>query len=289
MNCSNTTKEVESSIQLLNILATIPLFVLGIACNGLALWVFCSNLKNWNVTIIYMVNLIISDVTVLLTFPFRLYAYLYTSDLGKSLCKALINLYVVNMYMSIFTITAIAIDRYLAIVFPIKAKQWRSPVKAIVICCTLWSIHISLAVILVLTQKDSMTPVCFQKANHEPRLLHIMFVIAGFIFPLAVVSFCTGRVIMTLYGKEVPDVNEQKSIRKAIKIIISNFVVFIICFLPVHVGYTIRFVAETVKASCYIQDKVQVFIHVAVLVANSNCVLDSVCYYFAASEFWKAS
>ncbi|OCT81069.1 G-protein coupled receptor 35 [Xenopus laevis] len=288
MNCSSSTNVTESYLQLLNVTVTIPLLFFGIMCNGLALWVFCCKMKKWKVTVIYMVSLIMSDILILLTFPFQLYTYFSVSRLEHNLCNALVSLYSMNMYTSIFTITIISVDRYLAIRFPVKSKRWRSPGKATAMCCMLWLFQISLTVVLTL-KIDYIFPVCFQYVGSTLNPLFLLFTVVGFIVPLIIISFCTVQVIRTLYWKETKDVNEQRSVRKAINIVLSNLVVFVICFLPVNLGFTIRFAAETLEATCYTIEQIQHFNSVALLVANSNCVLDSLCYYFVAGEFWKAS
>ncbi|OCT78836.1 G-protein coupled receptor 35 [Xenopus laevis] len=288
MNYSNSTNVPKSSLKLFKITVIILLLFFGIVCNGLALWVFCCKMKKWKVTVIYMVNLIISDILILMTFPFQLYDYFSTSKLENNLCKASISFYVMNTYMSIFTITIISADRYLAIRFPVRSKRWRSPGKAVGICCIVWLFQISLSIMLTL-RLDYIIPVCFQKVSNTPNPMFLLFAVVGFTVPLIIISFCTVQVIRTLYSKEKRDVNEQRSVRKSINIILSNMVVFVICFLPIHMGYTIRFVAETVKVTDQTLEQIKRFIDVAISMAHSNCVLDSLCYYFVAGEFWKAS
>ncbi|XP_063775614.1 G-protein coupled receptor 35 [Pseudophryne corroboree] len=288
MNCYNRTQVLEPPYQLFSLIIYIPLITLGITCNVLAIWVFCFKLKKWTETTVFMMNLVISDIMVIFTFPFRLYAYLHLWDLGSGLCKTLQSCYFANMYMSIFTITAIAFDRYLAIRHPLKYKCWASLVKASVICCVLWISVITVSVLRVLQSNDLILSTCFQKVSTYPFNLAPIFVLVGFSFPLIIISFCSVKIIMTLCDKEKLDPYQQHSTSKAVRIVISNLVVFVVCFMPIHVGYTIRFVAESFKASCYTLTIVNSFIHVATAIANCNCVLDSLCYYFAASEFREA-
>ncbi|XP_075056637.1 G-protein coupled receptor 35-like [Mixophyes fleayi] len=278
----------QPSLQTFSLISYIPLFFFGFTCNVLAIWVFCFKLKKWTETTVFMMNLVIADILVILTFPFRLYSHLHIWDLGSGLCKSLMSSYFVNTYMSIFTITAIAFDRYLAIRHPLKHKGWMSLVKASAMCCILWIIFIIASILRILQSTDHTLYVCFQKDSKEPFNMTLIFVVGGFFLPLILISFCTGKIVMTLCDKEILDTREQYSTKKAVNIVISNFVIFVVCFLPIHVGYTIRFVAESFNASCYTLEQVDFFVHVATIIANSNCVLDSLCYYFAASEFRKA-
>ncbi|XP_073529117.1 G-protein coupled receptor 35-like [Phyllobates terribilis] len=282
--CSFTNQS--SAFQTFSLITYIPLFIFGIMCNVLALWIFCSKIQKWTETTIFMVNLIVADILVVLTIPFRLYATLNKWHLRSELCKTVLCFYFVNMYMSIFTITAISFDRYLAVRHPMKYKSWMSPMKASVICCIFWIILSTLTTIRVLASSDYIITTCFQKENTHPFNFSPVFVIVGFVLPLLVITFCSGKVLMTLRVKTQLDTYRQSSVKKAVKIVIANLVCFVICFLPIHVGYTIRFVADSLKTSCYILEKVNEFNHYTNFIASLNCVLDSICYYFAASEVW---
>ncbi|XP_066445502.1 G-protein coupled receptor 35-like [Eleutherodactylus coqui] len=284
-NCSFTT-HVPSGLtfKTFSLISYIPLFIFGIICNVLALWIFCCKKKEWTVTTLFMRNLMIADILVVLTFPFRLYVFLHKWNLGTELCKALMSLYFVNMYMSIFTITAIAFDRYLAIRHPLKYKSWISLRKASITCCIFWIICITICILRNLEDIEYEFTTCFQDST-RPFFLSPVFVIVGFLLPLLTISFCSGKVIMTLRVRTRMDTYKQCSVEKAVKLVIANLVSFIICFLPIHIGYTIRFVAESLRISCNILENINEFIHVENLIANLNCVLDSVIYYFAASEF----
>ncbi|KAG9465856.1 hypothetical protein GDO78_017631, partial [Eleutherodactylus coqui] len=257
------------------------LFIFGIICNVLALWIFCCKKEKWTVSTLFMMNLMIVNILVVFTFPFRLYVFLHKWELGTELCKALMSLYFVNMYMSIFTITAIAFDRYLAVRHPLKYKSWMSLRKASVTCCIFWIICITICILRNLKDIDYKLATCFQKDNTRPFDMSPVFVVVGFLLPLLIISFCSGKVIMTLRVRT----RKWCFVKKAVKLVIAILASFIICFLPIHIGYTIGFVAESLRISCNILENINEFIHVANFIANLNCVLDSVIYYFAASEF----
>ncbi|XP_030072286.1 G-protein coupled receptor 35 isoform X2 [Microcaecilia unicolor] len=289
MNCTNSSIKLDETHQIFQLIVYIPLFLFGIICNSLAFWVFCCKLKTWTETRVYMTNLIISDCCLLFTFPFRIYSYKRKWDLGNKLCSALLSIYFGNMYMSIFTITLIAIDRYIAIKHPLKTKNWRSPLKAAAICGFLWILLISFFIYTALKYKNFQHTFCFQKSSTDPFHLVLTFIAVGFLVPLIIQSFCSIQIIRCLKNKEIMDLHEKRVIKKVIWIVSANLAVFIICFLPVHVAYLVRYVIETIGAGCFVRLNVHKFVHVATYLANANCFLDAVCYYFVAKEFWEAS
>ncbi|XP_069060950.1 G-protein coupled receptor 35-like [Pleurodeles waltl] len=291
MNCTNLT--MEPSVKVFQLIIFIPTLSFGLVFNGLALWVFCFRLKKWTETRVYMINLIISDFSLLFTFPFRLYSYNETWSLGKRMCDTVMFIYFLNVYMSILIITMIAVDRYIAIQHPLKAKVLRSPVKAAIICTLLWIIIISFRTYL-LVQDAQWIPAhdnlrCFQKNPDRPMKRILFFSVFGFFLPFLILTFCSIQVIRILKRKITKSQDCGRSVRKAIQIVVANLFVFVFCFLPDHVGKLIRFGLESSLTSCTIIQRTHTYIHITTCLSHLNCCLDAICYYFVAKEFWEAS
>lgn len=87
----------------------------GMVLNIVALYVFCFRTKQKTTSIIYTINLAVTDLLVNLSLPTRI--LLYYSGGACVTCSYLhIFSYFVNMYCSILFLTCICVDRYLAIV-----------------------------------------------------------------------------------------------------------------------------------------------------------------------------
>lgn len=83
--------------------------------NTVALYVFCFRTKPKSTSIIYTINLAVTDLLVNLSLPTRI--LLYYSGGACLTCSYLHTFsYFVNMYCSILFLTCICVDRYLAIV-----------------------------------------------------------------------------------------------------------------------------------------------------------------------------
>lgn len=83
--------------------------------NTVALYVFCFRTKQKTTSVIYTINLAVTDLLVNLSLPTRI--LLYYSGGACLTCSYLhIFSYFVNMYCSILFLTCICVDRYLAIV-----------------------------------------------------------------------------------------------------------------------------------------------------------------------------
>ncbi|NXR13923.1 GPR35 protein, partial [Semnornis frantzii] len=260
----------------------IPVLFLGIPLNLIAFWVFCCKIKRWTETRVYMINLTIADSFLLFAMPFMMYFIKYNHPRDK-LCLIIHSIYFINIPMSIFIITLIAIDRYIAIKFPLKAKILRSPLKSASICGFLW---------ILMTINSHLQPqiyerseeLCFGKLSIQPNYSAIVSSGLGFFIPLGIVIFCSVQVIKCLKKKIDNDSHERKLVQKAIRIVSVNLCVFIICFSPLYITMVLRFVV-VVAGACSLLSAVNLSMYVSSCFANCNCCLDAFCYYFAAKEF----
>ncbi|NXF03475.1 GPR35 protein, partial [Smithornis capensis] len=273
---------LQDSIVLLQLIVSIPVLTLGISLNTIALWVFCCRLKRWTETKVYMINLIVADSFLLFTLPFLLYFNKYKHPTDQ-LCFAIYNIYFTNMPMSIFTITLIAIDRYIAIKFPLKAKILRSPLKSASICGFLW-IMVIIYSYFYSKHFHKMEGFCFHRQSVEPNYSSLFFVIFVYFIPLGIVIFCSVQVIRCLKKKMTTSSHETKLIQKALHIVSVNLCVFIVCFSPFYIALLLRFAVDVAKASSLVPGAIA-YIKISASLANCNCCLDAFCYYFAAKEF----
>ncbi|KAJ6669253.1 hypothetical protein lerEdw1_008062 [Lerista edwardsae] len=289
-NCSSNNHSAGNAIDLTQTIVYIPVFTIGIILNALALKVFCCRLCKWTETRVYMTNLAIADCLFLFTLPLKVFFKIQNiTDIAWTPCLILESAYFINRYMSIFLITITAVDRYLAIRYPFKARTMRSPLKSAVGCGFLWALMIGVVCVAKQYEKRDKPVTCFKKVSREPSFHVLASVIWGFVIPLTILCFCSIQVKRTLMKKKCTNPHEEKQIQKAINIIVANMAVFIICFLPIHVAQIVRFIADLVKASCSAIESTDIFLNIAGMIANTNCCLDAVCYYFVNKEFQEAS
>lgn len=285
-NNSNSCSTDRGTLSQAATIASICLIlVLGLLLNSLALWVFCCRMRRWTETRIYMVNLVVADCLLLLSLP----GVLHTLGQGVGaqegpLCRVLQSFYYVNTYMSMWLLTAIATDRYAALHFPLRARAWRGPRQAALTCAALWLLVIG-AVALPVAWLRPGESFCFGRGHTRgPKAL--IFSLLLFFLPLLILSFCSCQVLRRLH-REWTRAQPQATtpILKALCVVMANLATFVLCFLPLHVALLAKLVAQWMNAACPTIQRVATFVQVASRIANANCCLDAVCYYFVATEF----
>nr|XP_046264734.1 G-protein coupled receptor 55 [Scatophagus argus] len=283
-NCS--FEKVDHLMQYLELVIYIPIFVFGLMFTVAALFVFCIFLRKWTESTIYMTNLALMDLLLLFLLPFKMQATNNRwSAYRQPLCSVLESLYFVGIYGSIYTIMCIAVDRWMAICHPFKAKQIRSPTAALGICVGIWGLV--LAVIFPTTysfreadHKDFHCFHRFSKKGWKPVVI-ICVQVFGFLVPALVVVYCSVRTIWTLHKSGQ---HSQQS-RACVKIIVSSLSAFLVPFTPSHLGILLQFlVHQSVIQDCSAQVSISLFIQITMCLSNITCCLDGLCYYFIAHE-----
>ncbi|NWI91582.1 GPR35 protein, partial [Pitta sordida] len=288
MNLSTCNITVYENFSLVQLCVYIPVLGFGILLNVLALWVFCCKLGKWTETRVYMVNLAVSDCLLLFTLPFKTLSQFQQLKVD-GWCLVLEGGYYINRFMSIGIITIVAADRYLAIKYPLKAKALRSPLKAAFVSGVLWIVIICEMSLIKNLEDRGQDDLCFEKSSMQPSVVKLCVIIVGFFIPLVILSYCSIQVIAELMRKKNETCHKEKLIRKAVYIVSANLAVFIICFLPLHLGHLLRFIMDSVSSNCSAIQSVNNFVHFASVLANTNCCLDAICYYFVNKEFKEAS
>ncbi|XP_061862034.1 G-protein coupled receptor 35-like [Colius striatus] len=278
-NCTENNT-LQNGIVTFQLIVYIPVLFLGIPLNMIAFWIFCCKLKSWSETRVYLINLVVADSFLLVVLPFLIYFTIYDHPMD-SLCFTIQNIYFTNMPMSTLTIMLIAIDRYIAIKFPLKAKVLRSPLKSASVCGFLW---VTLLTSSFLRPKFNDKRLCLQKKSLQPNYSVLLSFVFGYFIPLGVVIFCSVQVIRCLKKKMATSPHETKLIQKAIHIVSVNLCVFVVCFSPLYITLLFRLAVE-VAGACSLISKVGATVQISACLANSNCCLDAFCYYFAAKEF----
>ena len=107
-------------------------------------------------TYIYIFNLALADFLVLATLPFQGTDVLLDSwPFGASLCKIVVGIDYYNMFTSVFTLTVMSVDRYIAVCHPVRSLAVRTTSKAKVVNVGVWALASAFGVpVMVMAQLE---------------------------------------------------------------------------------------------------------------------------------------
>ncbi|XP_040204940.1 G-protein coupled receptor 55-like [Rana temporaria] len=288
MNVSCPNENITSILRPIQLMTYIPTFIIGFILNSFALWIFCCSMKKYTEASIYLMNLAILDLFLVLSLPSKIHFSQDKINVNSHLCGFIQSLYFTNMYGSIYTITFISLDRYIAIIHPFYARVLRSPKKTIIICVTIWVVVWSVSLFTFFYKVKSENVKCFHNLSENiwsPNII-IPLEMFGFVIPMTIMLYCSIQIIRTLLVPVSSSVESEESKAVIVRIIICNLVVFVICFSFTHIGIFLQFLAKRqIISDCTVKKHISIFLQVALCISNINCCLDALCYYFSVKDF----
>lgn len=271
-------------------------FLIGLLFNLVAMHIFICTLKMRNETTTYMINLIVSDSLFVLSLPFRIFYFIKRDWLfGSVLCKISVSLFYTNMYGSILFLTCISIDRFLAIVHPLRSQRIRTKRNAKLACCAVWVMVLSGSVptgfLLDTTSPknaNSSSNYCFEnysRSQWRAELSKVVIFIetVGFVIPLLLNVFCSIMVLRTLKNPQTLSRGGSLNKSKILRMIIVHLLIFCFCFIPYNVNLIFySLVRSNILKGCYAEYVVRTIYPIALCIAVTNCCFDPVIYYFTS-------
>lgn len=181
------------------------IFALGVLGNSLVITVLARSKpgKRRSTTNIFILNLSIADLAYLLfCIPFQSTVYvLPTWVLGAFICKFIHYFFTVSMLVSIFTLSAMSVDRYVAIVHSRRSSTLRVSRNALMGVGLIWALSFAMASPVAHHQRlfhseKSNQTFCWE---HWPNPRHkkvyvVCTFIFGYLLPLLLISFCYAKV-----------------------------------------------------------------------------------------------
>ncbi|XP_017164604.1 mu-type opioid receptor isoform X1 [Poecilia reticulata] len=196
-------------------------------------------------TNIYIFSLALADALVTSTLPFQSVNYLMgTWPFGDILCKMVMSIDYYNMFISIFTLTTMSIDRYIAVCHPVKALDFRTPrnAKIVNVCNWILSSAIGLPVTFLASTVTNANIVDCKLDFPSPAwywetLMKICVFIFAFIMPILIITVCYGLMILRLKSVRMLSGSQEKdrNLRRITRMVLVVVAVFIICWTPIHV------------------------------------------------------
>ncbi|XP_006001469.1 galanin receptor type 1 [Latimeria chalumnae] len=271
------------------------IFTMGVLGNSLVITVLARNKpgKPRSTTNLFILNLSIADLAYLLfCIPFQSTVYMLdTWVLGAFICKFIHYFFTLSMLVSIFTLSAMAVDRYIAIVHSRRSSSIRVARNALIGVIAIWIVAIAMASPVAYNQKivrrgynnDTFCWSHWPQPRHRKIYVLCTFLF-GYLLPLLLISFCYAKVLNHLHKKlKNMSKKSEASKKKTAQTVLVVIVVFCISWLPHHIVHLwAEFGYFPLTQTSFI------FRVAAHCLAYSNSSVNPIIYAFLSENFRKA-
>ncbi|KAM9352345.1 P2Y purinoceptor 4-like [Symphorus nematophorus] len=234
----------------------LAVLILGLPLNLLSLWVFFQRLRRWTRSTVFLFNLTLADTSWLLALPFLIHYHLDQLywRLGPTLCGGVRMFYHNYFYLSIFFVSCISVDRYLAIVHPLRSLVLLGRRQTCVLCVLVWVAALLLSIPVATMSTVQTCP----GSNRTVCILYILLSetgeslpysmacsIVGFLLPLLFICYCglySVRELRQRSGRPDPH-HKQRRLRRVLSAVLVLFALF---YLPYHLSRNAAIVLRAV-------------------------------------------
>ncbi|XP_055627554.1 neuropeptide Y receptor type 1 [Toxorhynchites rutilus septentrionalis] len=252
--------------------------ILAVIGNLLVIWIVLTTKYMQNVTNMFIANLALADVTIgMFAIPFQFQAaVLQRWNLPEFMCPFCPFVQLLSVNVSVFTLTAIAVDRHKAIINPLRARKSKNVPKFVLSAIWVTSFALAAPTIFALrvvpvsivslgstneTYTNMTKPFC-QVVNFEESemlLYRYILTLVQYFIPLCVISFVYIQMAFRLWGSRMPgnaqDVRDNTVLRnkkRVIKMLIIVVALFAICWFPLQLYNVLHVTWPSVNEYRYI-------------------------------------
>ncbi|XP_048355380.1 free fatty acid receptor 2-like [Sphaerodactylus townsendi] len=227
-------------------------FLIGFPSNLLALYTFVVKVLKKPAPIdILLLNLTLSDIMLLVFLPLKMREAALNNEwpFHRALCTVTSCTFHSSLSVSTIFLTAISVDRYLGVAFPIKYRLKRKLAYAVAASIFIWVFVVSHCgtVFVVRSLRNDSIPssqlpsnhvVCFKAFNERQKKIIYPFrleiCIVLFCIPFIITCFCYVNVIRILAS--LPNVKPRKK-QRAVGLATFTLLNYAVCFGPFNISH----------------------------------------------------
>ncbi|XP_066292065.1 urotensin-2 receptor-like [Branchiostoma lanceolatum] len=238
--------------------------LMGVVGNALCFYVLCLKSSPRSTITVYILSLATADTVYILASPFYASTYFtnlwYFGDVG---CRVISAVDVLTLNASTFTLTVMCLERYLAVVDPIKSLKCRSVSLSRVLSGVIWVLAMGLSLPMALSTElqecgeDGVVQEsgCFAVwSDQDTKIYFTTLFIVAFVIPGVVLCAFYLRMLCKYWlpaGRPIGEVTSRatESRKKVAKMVSLILVVFWLCYLPFWILQMLMFHGHEVIGS----------------------------------------
>ncbi|XP_030837363.1 galanin receptor type 1-like [Strongylocentrotus purpuratus] len=222
VNHSCTFVLLDDECDLTILLSTIMFFttlfniVFGVIANFLVIGVILASREMWTIPSIYITNLAISDVMALLFVAgsncYEYYIGAFQVEEYQSTQTFVFYMELVTVMATVAMMIALTVDRFFAIVYPLRSQKYRTKNRAIKICVAVWIFSFCFGGTYFGAPIESKNLEAWKEPN--AKYLISLGAVFTYIIPLLIIFGCYTAIMRTIWKNRISDERASDQTRK---------------------------------------------------------------------------
>ncbi|XP_067083977.1 tachykinin receptor 1a [Osmerus mordax] len=228
--------------------------IVSVVGNIIVIWIIMAHKRMRTVTNYFLLNLAFAEASMsafntVINFSYAVHNEWY---FGLVYCRFHNFFPIAAVFASIYSMSAIALDRYMAIIHPLQPRMSSTETRVVVV--VIWVLALLLAFPQYYYSTTDELPgrvVCYidwpeYTVFDFKKMYHVCVVILIYVLPLLVMGCAYLVVGLTLWASEIPGDSSDRyreqlmAKRKVVKMMIVVVCTFAVCWLPFHVYFLLH-------------------------------------------------
>ncbi|XP_058473353.1 substance-P receptor-like [Solea solea] len=296
-NCSDDFNQFVQPVWQITLWAVVYCSIVAVSVvgNTVVIWIILAHKRMRTVTNYFLVNLAFAEAAMSAFNTVINFAYAVHNEwyFGLVYCSFHNFFPIAAIFASIYSMTAIALDRYMAIIHPLRQRL--SSMKTRVVIGVIWMLALLLAFPQYYYSSMTLLPgrtVCYidwpeYTTVDFKKIYYVCVTLLIYFLPLCIMGCAYTVVGITLWASEIPGDSSEHykeqlyAKRKVVKMMIVVVCTFAVCWLPYHIYFLLHQFFPDLFEQRYIQ---QVYLAVMWL-AMSSTMYNPIIYYCLNSRF----
>ncbi|KAK2919961.1 hypothetical protein Q8A73_002165 [Channa argus] len=242
----------------------------------------------------FVLNLAVTDLQFVLTLPFWAVdiALDFSWPFGDAMCKIVLSITVMNMYASVFFLTAMSVTRYCSLASALKNSTVQKSWSAKLTCAVIWTLAtLATAPTSIFSTVSNVTgeKLCLLKfpgGQYWLAVYQIQKILVGFVLPMSIVSISYIMLLRFIRNRSMKTSNPKRrsQVTKSVTIVVLSF---FLCWMPNH---AVTLWSVLVKMNAANWDKAYYIVHtyvfpLTICLAHTNSCLNPIIYCLMRKEF----
>lgn len=287
--------------------------IVGFVGNLLVIIVIIANIQMRNTTNILIISLAVADLLfIIFCVPFTAVMYVTGGwPLGRIFCQIYQYMTFITAYCSVYTLVLMSIDRYLAVVHPIRSMTLRNSRNTIIAVGSVWGLFLITNLPLLINSdiikgprdeitncladyctykalmKWNSTTKTYQDDKYFGKVFYTLFFVIFYLLPVLVISVLYGFLISRLLcgrSSKISHSNDAMVAKKRVtKMVIVVIVIFTICWAPIQCIFIIQLYGGDPGGNVFRTMHV-----IGNCLAYSNSMVNPFLYAFLSENFRRA-
>ncbi|KAL2092458.1 hypothetical protein ACEWY4_012256 [Coilia grayii] len=253
------------------------IIIVSVVGNIVVIWIILAHKRMRTVTNYFLVNLAFAEASMSAFNTVINFIYGAHNDwyFGLGYCRFHNFFPIAALFASIYSMTAIALDRYMAIIHPLKQRM--TATETMVVIGVIWVLALLLAFPQFYYSDLGHFPqrvVCYiDWPVYIEKIYYVLLAVLIYLLPLLVMGCAYLEVGLTLWASEIPGDSSDRykeqliAKRKVVKMMIVVVCTFAVCWLPFHVYFFLGHFFPSLLERTFIQ---QVYLAIMWLAMSST-------------------